>query len=131
MTELQYQLADMLLKYMLERPFSNARTISDDFFYTNKCELNDLHIVLAQLQRDTMIISYPGRNLSFTLSNEGIVAARVGYKSYVKSRIDKEQSEVKRGIDQYKWNKQTLIIATLSLIVGLLSILISLFAIQR
>lgn len=131
MNDVQYKLADAILKYMKDRPISDGRTISEDFFHKGKCELADLHLVLAQLQRDGMIISYPGRNLSFTLSNEGIEAAKKGYKNFFENKSKKAEDKKIREFNQYRWSKQTVIIATLSFIAALISILISVLAMQK
>lgn len=116
---------------MMGRPISDGRTISEDFYHKGKCELRDLHFVLAQLQRDGMIIPYPGRNLSFTLSNEGIEAAKMGYKEVLENKSKKAEDKKKKESNQYRWSKQTVIIATLSLIATLISILISVLAMQK
>lgn len=116
---------------MVDKPISDKKTITEVFFFEGHCDLNDLHVVLAQLQRDAMLLPYPGRQLAFTLSNDGFKVAKLGYKEFLKRKIEKECIEVKKANDQYKWSQQTLVIATLSLIVGLLSILISVIAMKR
>ena len=131
MTDRHYLLADRVIKYMIDRPLSDKKAITEEFYSKQHCNLEDLHEVLAILQRDGIILPYPGRQMAFTLSNDGIRISEIGYKEFFRCKMERECINAKRESDQYRWTRQTLIISTLSLIVGLLSILISIIAMRR
>lgn len=118
MTDRQIEIADAILRYIVDKPIVHPFDIHDEFMGKRGYSSQEVHSGMALLSRKMLIVPFPGRNNSIMISDLGLKAVAKGIVQF-----DKDNESV----EYYKWRitRNSYILLIISIVLAFIGLVIS------